>query len=192
MDSGSKSKGVRPQGSSDEVAINEPRCKVCASPHREEIDLMLAGGRKQSEVRKHWNQVIGEGHFTANNISVHARKHLSARDDISRRLSANGASRTDIASRAADMDQPGIRAATEAIIHGGLQALHAGLTVAEPRDVLAASRVLTTMDIEDVSETIKGMERDMKAFMQAVKDCIPKEDWERIFLKYEELLGLAP
>lgn len=152
---------------------------------------MLAAGGKQSDVRKHWNQVIGEEHFTANNISVHARKHLSARDDISRRLAANGALRTN-ASRTDDKDRPGIRAATEAIIHGGLQALHASLTVAEPRDVLAASKVLVNMDTENASEEIAEMRRDMSAFMQAVKDCIPQEEWERILLRYEQLLGLRP
>jgi hypothetical protein len=190
MDFASRRDGGRSQAAFDEYVFSQPRCKVCASRHRSEIDLMLAGGRSQADVRRHFNQLLGEEYFTANNISVHMRKHLSAPDQIARRLASNGATRRAIVSQPADDDRPRIRAAAEAIVRGGLQAMDAGLTVPEPRDVLAAAKVLATIEAEDASNTIAGMERDLKAFMQAVKAIVPNESWEQVYAKFAELLRL--
>ena len=68
--------------------------------------------------------------------------------------------------------------------------MNAGLTVPEPRDVLAAARVLATMEAEDASNAIAEMDRDMRAFMQAVKTSVPKEYWEQVYLKFVTLVGL--
>ena len=192
MELESRGNGESSHAPFDTYVFSEPRCKVCSSPHRRNIDLMLAGGRAQADVRRHWNQVLGTQYFTANNISVHARKHLSAHDQIARRLASKGATRRAIASQLVDDDRPRIRAATEAIVRGGLQAMNAGLTVPEPRDVLAAARVLATMEAEDASNTIAEMERDMKAFMQAVKASVPEEYWEQVYLKFLELVRDSP
>ncbi len=150
---------------------------------------MLAGGRAQADVRRHFNQLLGEEYFTANNISVHTRKHLSAHDQIARGLASNGATRRAIASQPADDDRPRIRAATEAIVRGGLQAMDAGLTVPEPRDVLAAAKVLATMEAEDASNTIAEMERDLKAFMEAVRAIVPEEYWELVYARFVRIVG---
>jgi hypothetical protein len=176
----------------DEYAFSQPRCKVCASPHRSEIDLMLAGGRRQADVRRHWNQLLGEEYFTANNISVHVRKHLSAHDQIARRLGPISATRTAIAAQAADGDRPKLRAATEAIVRGGLQAMDAGLTVPEPRDVLAAARVLATMDAEDAPKQIAGIEREVKLLLKAVNEIVPEEYWDQVYSRWRELVKLNP
>jgi hypothetical protein len=70
------------QGSSkqSEFSTVEPRYKVCPSPHRREIEIMLATGWPQAWVRRHWNEFIGADHFTANNISVHSRHYLNLSD----------------------------------------------------------------------------------------------------------------
>lgn len=39
----------------------EPRCKVCRSPHRREIEVMLATGWPQGRVRRHWNEFLHTG-----------------------------------------------------------------------------------------------------------------------------------
>jgi hypothetical protein len=178
-----------PQAPLNEYAFSQSRCKVCASPHSSEIDLMLASGRKQADVRKHWNQVLGKEHFTANNISIHTRKHLAVHDQIARRLGPISATRRATAPQAADGDRPKVRAATEAIVRGGLQAMDAGLTVPEPRDVLAAAKVLATMDAEDAAEQIAGMEREMNLYLKAVREIVPEEYWDPVYLRWHELLG---
>jgi hypothetical protein len=179
----------RPQALLNEYAFSQSRCKVCASPHRSEIDLMLASGRKQADVRKHWNQVLGKEHFTANNISIHTRKHLAVHDQIARSLGVFSATRGATAPQAADGDRPKVRAATEAIVRGGLQAMDAGLTMPEPRDVLAAAKVLATMDAKDAAEQIAGMEREMKLYLKAVREIVPEQYGEPVYLRWLELLG---
>jgi hypothetical protein len=180
--------GGRPQAPFDAYAFSQSRCKVCVSPHRSEINQMLASGRKQTDVRKHWNQLLGENHFTANNISIHTRKHLAVHDQIARKLGPISANRRAEALQAADGDRPKIRAATEAIVSGGLQAMDAGLTVPEPRDVLAAAKVLATIDAEDAAEKIAGIEREMKMILKAVKEIVPPEYGERVHMRWIELL----
>ena len=58
----------------------EPRCKICRSPYRGEIDAMLVTGWSQAEVRRHWNAYLRQAVFSANNVSVHASRHLNPRD----------------------------------------------------------------------------------------------------------------
>jgi hypothetical protein len=175
-------------GPLNEYVFSQPRCKVCASPYRSDIDLMLASGRKQADVLKHWNQVLRKEYFTANNISIHTRKHLAVHDQIARRLVPISASRGATAAQSAAGDRPKVRAATEAIVRGGLQAMDAGLTVPEPRDVLAAAKVLATIDAEDAAEKIAGMEREMKLFLKAVREIVPQEYGEKLYLRWQELL----
>lgn len=50
------------------------------SEHRVQVDAMLRSGRSQADVRRHFNDLEGV-RYTANNLSVHARKHLYG-DDV--------------------------------------------------------------------------------------------------------------
>jgi hypothetical protein len=59
------------------AAIRQPRCKVCTSPHRPQIDAMLQAGQTQASVRVQFNALLGHDYFTRNNLSLHARKHLT-------------------------------------------------------------------------------------------------------------------
>ena len=76
----------RPRDHVPQQLIVEPRCKVCRSPHRSEIDALLAAGHTQVDVRTHANKLAGDGHFTANNISTHLRRHLNEADPLVRQL----------------------------------------------------------------------------------------------------------
>jgi len=67
-----------------------------------------------------------------------------------------------------------------------------GAPAGEPRDVLAAAKVLATMEAEDASNTIAEMKRDIEAFMQAVKASVPEEYWEQVYLKFLELVSDSP
>lgn len=51
-----------------------PRCKVCQSEHRDEIDTALRRGDSQASVRRHFNGVLGREYFTANNLGVSSPK----------------------------------------------------------------------------------------------------------------------
>ena len=171
-------------GSHPDAPISQPRCKVCTSPHRPQIDALLQAGQTQASVRAQFNTLLGHKYFTRNNLSLHARKHLAAAspdDPVAVAL----ATRFALPADAADLSP---HAVASAILRAGLQALQLGLSVPTPKDLLAAAKELETLQ----QNTIQQMLAEFKAFSAAVKTVVPEKDYARIYDAFERQLEAAP
>ncbi len=177
-----------------EVAtIIGPRCKVCQSEHRREIDIMLATGWPQASVVRHWNGYLGRDYFTRKNISWHAQRHLSDADPAIRRLVERCAARSarllecNSAPRSSKAPSP-LAEAAAVIARSGFAATIAGLVVPEPKEMLAALKLLGEFEAETFTREKNEMEREMRAFVRAVKAVVPEELQTQIFAEYERRL----
>ena len=161
--------------------VSQPRCKICQSEHRAQIDDMLLQGYAQSIVRVHWNDQNGSAWLTANNVSNHARKHLAGR-------SASGSSHARESRRArrallfGETEPPTRWQTAETIVRTGLQAIQAGALIPQPRDILAAVKQLEEVEQNDIRE----LERQFRAFMKVVKDAVPQKQWADLYERYEK------
>ena len=168
--------------------VSEGKCKVCQSPHRREIDMMLATGWSQTSVMKHWNQILGEDYFKPNNISNHARKHLTSKDAAVRRIMEERVRQQGIDIESIEGFITTKAAVLDTIIQTGLQNLHQGHTVAEAREVLQAVQLLDKMEAEWKETAIDELMTEFRAFSEAVKEIVPEEMAERIFDLFEAKL----
>ena len=175
-------------GTARPMMIVEPRCKVCSSEHRLQIDEMLRSGRPQREVLRHWNGVLGAEYFTPNNLSVHARKHLYGNDlDEYVRKLARTKKLVEAPTAFESLVTP--EAALRTVLKVGLDLVAAGATVPEPGDVIRAARELDRIQREGQPTTEAEVMREMRAFMAAVESNVPEEQWEEIYADYQRNLG---
>ena len=169
------------------LALSDPRCKVCRSEHRDEIDTMLRRGDSQANVRRHFNTLLGLDHFTANNLSVHARKHVYGPDPADWMRKTARAQRVfgdpnDIPSR------PTPEHALRTVVEVGLRLIDAGISVPEPTDVIRAATELTKIELEGLRAAEEEMVREIKAFASAVKKNVPGEQLEAIYEDFQKNL----
>ena len=175
-------------GTARPMMIVEPRCKLCGSEHRLQIDEMLRSGRPQREVLRHWNGVLGAEYFTPNNLSVHARKHLYG-NDLDEYVRKLARARKFVEAPIAFESRITPEAALRTVLQVGLGLVAAGATVPEPGDVIRAARELDRIQREGEPATEAEMMREARAFMAAVKSNVPEEQWDEIHADYERNLG---
>jgi hypothetical protein len=185
-----------PMGS---FAVADPRCKVCKHPQRREIDMMLALGWSRAEVRRYWNDIVasesgGEetDYFKKSSVENHAAKHLSAHDAAVRRIVERRAELEGIDVAAVEgfiLTKSGV---AEALIQKGLQSVHTGDTLVEPKDMLSAIQVLIELEEKRSVVAEEVMLREIRAFMAAVKNNVDEDLWDQIYADYKAELGERP
>jgi hypothetical protein len=160
---------------------------------------MLATGWSQAEVRRHWNQFLGEEVFTANNISSHCGKHLNVRD-----LALWPLRSRCVGLFLEDATQGGelgvavmstLRAAVQLLLSSGLGSLREDLVEVEPADMFRAMRMLEQLDEAAIGAERAAMQRErdemlreFQAFSDAVKIYVPKQQWPDLYDSFERLL----
>ena len=169
--------------------ITNARCKVCQSPHRREIDAALAAGMAQRTVRDYFNVAYGHEFFNDNNISVHARKHMTLRDASVRRIYEEAARREGIDLALAEGYLRTKRSFYENVINEVSILMQAGAINPEVRDGLAAVQMLDKMDSESAEGQLVELERQFRAFMNAVKEVAPEDLWGKIYETYARSVG---
>lgn len=185
------SKAIAKRGKSSAAPIPIPkeithsRCKACQSPYRREIDMLLVSGWSQVDVAKHFNQIMGEEHFSKMNISRHARFHLDARDAAVRRI---------METRARQMlgeidDIEGMittkMGAVEVLVQRAMEQMNAGVMELKGGDLLDAIKLLDEMESEWKDTAIDELTNEFKAFAAIVKDEVGEERFREIFAKWE-------
>lgn len=167
--------------------ITEGKCKVCKSPHRREIDSLLATGWSQVAVRSHFNVLFEteSDKFTAANMSNHARKHMSSRDAAVRRIMEERAKQIGVDIDNAENFIVTRAAVLDTIIQSGMGSLYRGETVAETREVIAAIQMLDKMEAEWKETAIDEMLSEFRAFAAAVKDVVGENMYDQIYAAFE-------
>lgn len=179
---GQQKKGKKSGGSANNLPalpglaeLSHGRCKVCKSPYRREIDMLLATGWSQANVLRHFNQLIEDAaeQFTPQNMSTHARNHLTSRDAAVRKIMEERARQMGVDVELAENFITTKAAALDTIIHQGLHSLHTGSTQAEPKEIIAAIQMLEKMESEWKETAIDELMSEFKIFMECVREsCI--------------------
>jgi hypothetical protein len=166
----------------------EPRCKVCKSPYRREVDQLLATGWSQAMVIDHFNEMIEEPSlkFNAQNMSVHKRKHLTSRDSAVRRIMEARALQLKIDTDEAEGHIVTKMGVLDTIIYSGLQGLHRGDSIAEPKDIIAAISAQEKMEAEWRETALDEVMTDFQFFMEAVKEVVGEDLYTDIYDRFDQ------
>lgn len=180
---------VPKQGTAPQIAYSEvkaSRCKCCQSPYRREIDMLLVSGWHQTDVARHFNQVMGEEYFSKMNISRHARLHLSAQDAAVRRIIEKRA-RQELGDIDAIEGSIVTRSAVlETLIQRALEQLNAGVMELKGQDIMSAIDKLEKLESEIKDTAIDEMMNEFKTFAAIVKEEVGDERFAEIFARFEK------
>lgn len=163
--------------------ISESRCKVCKQPEvRKIVDMMIAGGYKQTEILRHLEQAHNahtekKNHISYASINNHAKKHLSVEDAVVREILERRAAEADI-----PIDE-GVRniitpaAFAEGVVYKAHEKLTQDKLEITARDGLEAARTLSEFergvaDRTSLAEAFAQVEKIMEA-VKAV--CSPEQ-----------------
>ena len=161
---------------------------------------MLVTGWQQAEVRRHWNEHLRQAAFSANNLSVHAARHLNPLDPalwpIRHRcveLLLEQASQGDtLALPLAE----NISALLQLLQSFGTYGINNNLVEVEVSDVLRAIKRRRELEEQLVDGGRAKAQRDQETllrefqlFMAAVRSLLPEAQWPTLLERFEELLS---
>lgn len=175
-----------PNGGAKE--ISEPRCKVCTSVHRRDIDRYLVMGMSCAEIARYY-EAIGEM-FTRKSVWTHSKKHLTLHNKAIRNIIEKKAEE-------ALMDVEDTtdllltkRAILDIMLQKGYESVLSGISVVEPKDLISVIDKIDKMETEEQSIAVDEMVRDFKAFADAVKTFVSEDSWIQIYERYEQNLKM--
>ena len=172
--------------------IKDPRCKICNSTFRREIDACLASGWSQAMTIQHFNAIMGEDYFNSSNISTHKKNHLSIKDAAIRHIYEERARQIGM-----DIEETkGLITTTEgaaaSVVQIGVGNMMRGTSHVEVRDLLEAVKILEKMKEEWGDAALPELEREMRSFMKAVKKVVSEDLWTEIVKEFNALLDQDP
>ena len=153
---------------------------------------MLVTGWTQAAVMRWLNNIYGENAFNPNNLSTHTNNHLTIHDASMRDIIE---AKARMMATAVDENTKSILtrdAAVEATIKHTYDLMMEGKITPEVRDMIKAVEVMTKIEQERSDTSAMEMERDMRAFMIAVKKNAPEEMWDAIYQDFLAELDRRP
>lgn len=168
--------------SSKAPLIVEPKCLVCKSPHRHLVDKMLVSGMTYSEIER---QFAFAG-LKRRSIAGHREKHLGHEEAAIREIIER--------ETAENFEEGKARLITkntylEVALQKAYDALISDTAIVEPKDAVKVIEVLTKMQQEQQGVAIDELRVQFQMFLQAVKEIVPKENWDSIVERTKELLA---
>lgn len=165
--------------------IVEPKCLVCKSPHRHLVDQMLVAGLTFSEIERQF-EFAG---LKRRSIAGHKEKHLSYEDAAIRQVIEEQA-----ISAQRNFEEGKSRLVTknaylEVALQKAYDALVKDITIVEPKDAVKVIEMLQKLQEQSQGAAIDELRQQFNWFMQAVKETVPKPQWESIVDRTEELAG---
>lgn len=167
-----------------DTQVTEPRCHVCSHPKRSLIDRYLARGDSFSEL----SRVFG---IDRRGLSNHYRNHLNLED----------AAIAAIIEREAVLlnedFQEGVRGILarrvylETALKKAQEALLNNEVVPDARDTVAIIEKLDKMESETTEAAITEMRIELAAYIQAMKENVPSDLWDTIFIRTKDLAERA-
>lgn len=195
---------VRHKGGDDDDSGKLPRfevvvgnCKICSlnATIRQNIDMMLATGWTQAHVRRHWNDLLvddyGPEYISKVNISIHSRRHVSTKETAIQRIVQARAQQQGMDIEALEgfiLTKEGV---AEAIVAAGLQNIVKGITVVEPKELIAAIGMLRELESDMNGPGLDEMMRQFYAFSDAVRKIVPESMFAEITIEFERNLGTS-
>lgn len=165
-------------------AIIEPRCKVCQSPKRSEVDKLLARFIPYTEIAR----IFDDEQFERRSISNHAQKHLGWEEAAIRQI---------VEEDAKTMRENAEEGITNALrrrlylnvgVQKAYEAMMSGDVMIEPKDAVNMIMLASKLDSEHSEAALEELQAQFSAFMQAVKEVVPAEYWTTVVQKTQGIL----
>jgi len=165
----------------------ESRCNVCKSQYRKAIDKMIAMGTSYVEISRIFS--TEEKSIDRRSISSHAEKHLNYEEAAIRRIVEREAQDAQ-----QDIEEGVQGALTRRVylnvgLQKALEGLLSGESIVEPKDAIAIIQLLDKLDGQAEGAALEEMRVQFQAFVQAIREELPPEAWQKILDRTKEILS---
>ena len=165
----------------------ESRCNVCKSQYRKAIDKMIAMGTSYVEISRIFS--TEEKSIDRRSISTHAEKHLNYEEAAIRRIVEREAQEAQ-----QDIEEGVQGALTRRVylnvgLQKALEGLLSGESIVEPKDAIAIIQLLDKLDGQAEGAALEEMRVQFQAFVQAIREELPPEAWQKILDRTKEILS---
>jgi hypothetical protein len=164
----------------DVLPFVHPRCKVCSSPNRNEIEIQILLGASAPKIAK----AFPEDSLNRQNIFAHKHGHMDVLDvQVEDAVRAHKA-RTRQEAQAAGNAVVNRLQLVEDLLLAGVVSAQAGAVRFTPRDLLA---LLDERDrLAGDEEAYEELKVDVKEFSDAVKEVVPRSMWADVVSCFDE------
>lgn len=164
----------------------EPRCHVCMSDNRKQIDRLIALGTNYTEIARFFEL---EENINRRSISNHAKRHLNYQEAAIQRIIEQEATAIDANFEEGVTGVMLRRTYLSTALRQAFNDLVNGQAAIEPRDAIAIIQIIERMDEQTGGVQIAEIQRQFSAFLTAIKEILPEDYHIQILNRARELAG---
>lgn len=158
----------------------EPRCKVCQSPYRDDIDRAILQAQSYSSIANHYMQLGVVDTDLRKSIANHAQKHMTMEQAAVREMVEEHAKKMYNDIEVAK----GFLLTEEAILETGLakfwEMMLSGEMQWAPKDAILFLERADKLKERMVDKKGKEQQEVFELFMEVVSKVVPEDDWHKI------------
>jgi hypothetical protein len=185
--------GNLPVGAPKGLQYYEPRCKVCCSPFREDIERMVLKGFTYMSIERMvkplHDPASGKAPINRKNLAKHTTAHMELGKSVLRSIIEDNFKE---AATQADETKKSILS-HKAILEGMLQRAWEEIATKDSKfqwsELLAIMDRLDRMDSKYASAQLDEIMTEARAFSQAVQSVVPQHMFQQIADRFEENLA---
>jgi transcriptional regulator of heat shock response len=162
------------------LTYRDIRCKVCSSDFGKAIDRMIALGTSHSEIARIFD-------ISRSSIGRHAKNHLNYEEAAVRQIIAREAQEAQANIEEGISGALARRVYIDVAIQKGFESLINNETPIEVKDVATLIQLKEKMDSDYDGAALDEIKTQFNAIVQAVREVVPQEMWEKIAIRAREL-----
>jgi hypothetical protein len=179
---------VKPQA----IEIVEPRCKVCNSEYRHQMEALITKGMSYSAVARFFEQLNVD--VNRKNLATHMENHAA----LEKAAIANS-----IRHRWKEqvVDPDAVEDATQsymtkyglldAMLHKAWERIESDEAEWKPTDVIQIMQYMERLEAQQKNVALDELMTEARCFRDAVKTVVPEAHWEEIVERFEQNLKFA-
>lgn len=168
----------------------DPRCRVCTSPHRREIELHISAGASYKSTAEYFEKFTppGETPVSRESISRHIRKHANLMNAALRRAMERRAAIAEENLKEMEGTILNAGGVLDGLLLKGWEAVLHHEVEFKPKDILDILDRIARMDALTQRADYEELEAQSMAFIEAVKSIVPRDMWNQIGLQWKQNL----
>lgn len=166
--------------------VSDPRCHVCASKHRAQIDREILLGHAYATLARRYQEDYGDDSITRRSVMNHAKKHMTLEDAALR----------EIIEQRYDEDKGNVSEAVgiilgqksmlQTLMYKGYKSALSGETKIEVKDWLTIVSELKRLIVSESDLETEELKHDFQYFLESVKETVSIDDYEKIAVRFNE------
>jgi len=165
------------------VEIDEPRCKVCKSKYRHQMEEMLIRGMSYTSIGRFF-ETLGED-VNRKNLASHKDNHMNLANAALRNVMEKRAREALINIEESEgyiMTKLGM---LESMLHKVWERIADDTIEWKPADVIQIMQYIEKLEAQQRNIALDEMNIQARAFSDAVKSIVPQSQWQEILDRYD-------